>query len=137
MVYLFLAPSQEAEEERRFGLAGVWAHPNQAPLSSLEEAARKLKLLIDMKEDWHYTFVQISEDSQHIPLCNDAHINVLVHGAPDRSACGLLSQLEVCQLLHLGGEMVYPEGLNGVLELVWVTLPKLPIWEVESTVKAT
>ena len=57
MAYLLLAPAQEAEEERRFGLAGVLVHPNQALLSSLEGEARKLKLLINMKEDWHYTFV--------------------------------------------------------------------------------
>ena len=32
MAYLLLAPVQEVEEERRFGLAGVWVHPNQALL---------------------------------------------------------------------------------------------------------
>ena len=33
--------------------------------------------------------------------------------------------------------MIYPEGLNGGLESVWVTLPKLPLWEVESTSEDT
>ena len=52
MAYLLLALSQEAEEEKMFGLAGVWVHPNQAPLPSLEEAVKKLTLLISTKEDW-------------------------------------------------------------------------------------
>ena len=57
MAYLLLVPSQEAEEEKRFGLAGVWVHPNQFLLSSLKEAAKKLTLLISTKEDWYYTLV--------------------------------------------------------------------------------
>ena len=87
MAYLLLAPAQESEEERRFGLVGVWAHPNQALLPSLKEVARKLTLLINTK-DWHYTFVQVSEDFQHIPLSDASHISILVDGAPGRSACG-------------------------------------------------
>ena len=114
----------------------MWVHPNQALLPSLEEVVRKLTLLINTKKDWHYVFVQVSEDLQHIPLSDARHISVLVDGAPSRSACGQLSQLEVCQLLHLGSEVVYPEGLNG-LELVWVPLHKLLIWEAESTGEAT
>ena len=42
MAYLLLAPSQEVVEEIRFGLAGVWVHPNQTLLPSLEEVAKKL-----------------------------------------------------------------------------------------------
>ena len=79
----------------------------------------------------------VSTDLQHISLFNARHISILVDGTPGRSTCGQPSQLEVCQLLQLGSEVVYPEGLNGGLELVWVTLPKLPIWEAESTGKAT
>ena len=59
--------SKRQREERRFGLVGVWVHPNQACLLSLEEAARKLTLLINMKKGWHYAFVHICEDLQHIP----------------------------------------------------------------------
>ena len=137
MAYLLLAPVQGVEEERRCSLVAVWVHPSQTLLPSLEEVTRKLTFLINLKEDWHYTFVWVSKDSQHIPLSDTRYIRVLVDGAPGRSACWHLSQLEVCQLLHLGGEVVYPEGLKGDLELLWVPLPKLPIWEVESTGKAT
>ena len=89
-----------------------------------------------MKEDWHYAFVCISEDSQHILLSDIGHISILADGAPSRNTCGWLSQLEVHKLLHLGGKVVYPEGLNGVSEPVWVTLPKLPIRKVDSTGEA-
>ena len=44
--YLLLAPNQ-AVEERRFGLVAVWTHPCQAHLPSLDEAVRKLTLLIN------------------------------------------------------------------------------------------
>ena len=70
---------------------------------------------------------------KHLPLYDTGHISILVDRAPSRSACGQLSQLEVCQLLYLGRVMIYPEGLNGGLKLVQVTLPKLPLWEAEST----
>ena len=67
MAYLLLVPAQEAEEERRFGLVVVWVHPSQTLLPSLEEAARKLTLLINIKEDWPYAFAWVCKDSQHTP----------------------------------------------------------------------
>ena len=137
MAYILLAPSQETEEEKRFGLAGVWVHPNQFLLSSLEEAVKKLTLLISTKEDWYYALVHINEDAQHLPLSDVGHISVVVDGTPSRSACGHLSQLEVHQLLHSGGVVIYPGGLNGGLEPVWVTLLKLPLWEMGSTSEDT
>ena len=95
MTYLLLVPSQEAKEEKRFGLAGVWIHPNQFLLFSLEDVAKKLTSLISTKEDWYYTLVQVNEDAQHLPLSDARHIGILVDRSPSRSACGHLSQLEV------------------------------------------
>ena len=115
----------------------MWVHPNQTLLPCLEEAAKKLTLLISTKEDWYYIFMRVIEDMPHLPLSDARHISILVDGAPGRGACGCLRQLEVCQLLYLGGVVIYPEGLNGGLESVWVTLPKLPHLEVESTSKDT
>ena len=70
MAYLLLAPDQAVGEERKCGLVAVWTHPHQACLPSLDEVARKLALLINTGEDWSYTFMQLNEDSQHIPLSN-------------------------------------------------------------------
>ena len=132
MAYLLLEPNQVVEEERKFGLVAVWTHPCQAHLPSLEEVVRKLALLINTGEDWAYTFTQLNEDSQHIPLSTTAYISTMKDGAPSRSACRHLSHLEVHKLPQCGVEVVYPEGLNGGLELLWVTLPKPPIWDSDS-----
>ena len=67
MAYLWLVPAQEVEEEKRFGLEGVWVHPNQTLLPSLE-ATKKLTLTISTKEDWYYPFVRVNEDTQHLPF---------------------------------------------------------------------
>ena len=64
-------------------------------------------------------------------------ISILIDGAPSRSTCGHLSQLEIYQLLQLGCEVVYTEGLNGGLEPVQIPHPKLPIWEAEYTCEDT
>ena len=88
MAYLLLVPSQEVEEEKRFCLAGVWVHPTQILLPSLEEAVKKLTLLISTKEDWYYALVQVNEDMQHLPLSDAGHISILVDGAASRSTCG-------------------------------------------------
>ena len=83
--------------------------PNASSLSR-GGSAKKLTLLISTKEDWYYALVQVNEDVQHLPLSDTGHISILVDGAPSRSTCGHLSQLEVCQLLHSGGVVIYPGG---------------------------
>ena len=113
MTYLLLVPDQVVEEERRFGLVAAWIHPCQAHLPSLDEAVRKVTLLINTGEDWTYAFTQLIEDSQHIPLSTARHISAMIDGASSRSTCGHRSHLEVCKPLQCGVEMVYPEGLNG------------------------
>ena len=135
MAYLLLALAQEVEEERKFGLVMVWVHLCQVLLISLDEAVKKLTLLINTRKDWAYIFVQLWKDSWHVPLSNARHLSVMVDGAPSRSACRCPSHLEVHKLLQFGSKMVYPEGLNGGLEPLCVPLPKQLIWDVESTGK--
>ena len=48
----------------------------------------------------------------------------MIYGMPSRNACGHLCQLEVHQLLQSENQVVYPKGLNGVLELVLTSLPE-------------
>ena len=101
-----------------FRLAMVWAHPYLAWLSSLDEVAKKLTLFINLGDNWAYTFVELNKNAQHVPLSNEGHLSTMVDGVPCRSACRHLCQLKVCQLLQCGDQVVYPEGLNGGLELV-------------------
>ena len=131
--YLLIALAQVVKEERKFRLVAVWVNPCQTLLSSLEEAVKKLALLINTGDDWPYTFVQLCGDSQHVPLSNAGHISVMVDGAPSRSTCGCLSCLEVCKLLQCSSEVVYPEGLNGGFKPIWVPLPKQSVSDAEST----
>ena len=42
----------------------------------------------------------------------------MIDGAPSRSMCRHLHQLEVYKLLQCGDQVLYPKGLNGGLELV-------------------
>ena len=51
MAYLLIVPAQAVEEERIFRLVAVWVHTCQTFLSSLEEAAKKLTLLINTGDD--------------------------------------------------------------------------------------
>ena len=113
----------------------VWVHSYQALLLSLDEAAKKLALLINTKQHWPYAFMQLCEDSQHIPLSHTRHLSIMVDSAPSRNACRHLSHLEVCKVLQFGSEVVYPEGLNGGLEPLQVPLPKQSIWDADSTSK--
>ena len=135
MAYLLIVPLQAVEEERKFRLVAMWVHSFQTLLSSLEEAAKKLTLLINTRDDWPFAFMQLCEDSQHIPFFDARHISIMVDGAPSKSTWGCLSCLEVHKLLQCGSEVVYPEGLNGGFELIWFPLPKQSVWDVESTNK--
>ena len=116
MAFLLIVLGKTVEGEMAFRLAMVWAHPYQACLSSLDEVARKLALLIDIGDNWVYTFVQLNEGTIHVPLSIEGHITTMIDGVPSRSTCGCLCQLEVCKLLQLGYQVVCPEGLNGGLE---------------------
>ena len=122
LAFLLIVPKKTNEGEMAFRLAVVWVHPYQACLSSLDEVAKKFTLLIDSGDNWAYAFVWLNEDSQHIPLPKEGHHSAMIDGAPIRSMCGCLCQLEVCQLLHYGDQVVYPKGLNGGLEPVLTSL---------------
>ena len=116
----------------------VWANPYQAWLSSLDEALKKLTLLINLGDNWAYTFVQLNEDDQqHVPLSNEGHLSTMVDEAPCRNMCGCLHQLEVCKLLQCGDQVVYPKGLNGGLEPVQTSLSGSLIWGMDMLGKPT
>ena len=105
-----------------FVLAVVWAHPYQECLSSLDEAVKKLTMLINSGDNWAYAFVWLNEDAQHVPLSKEGHLSTMIDGVPSRSMCGHLHQLDICQLLQCGDQVVYPERLNGGLDPVLTSL---------------
>ena len=95
MVFLLIAPEKTIQGEVAFGLTMVWAHPYQACLSSMDEAAKKLTLLINSGNNWAYTFVQFNKDAQHMALHKEGHLSTMIDGMPNRKVCECLCQLEV------------------------------------------
>ena len=57
-----------------------------------------------------------------MPLPKGKHLGILPQGKVEETSCGWISQLDVCQLLSAGPQVVYPSGLNGHNEPVITTL---------------
>ena len=74
--------------------------------------------------DWPYALAQLYEGSNHAPLPKDKHIGILPQGKVEKSPYGWISQLEVCQLLSTGPQVIYQVGLNGGDQPVTIILPE-------------
>ena len=107
-----------------YGLSMVWVNPYQARAPTVEEAFKQLTALVSSGPDWPYTLVQLNGDTCHAPLPREGHLSVLPEGGTSIAACRRVSQLEVCQLLSLGLQVVYPVGLNGCEIPLITSLPK-------------
>ena len=132
MAYLLIVLGKTINGEMAFRLAMVWAHPHQATLSSLDEVARKLTLLINIGDIWAYTFMQLNEGTLYVPLSNEGHIKTMIDGVPSSKTCGYLCQLEVCKLLQCGDQVVCPEHLNRGLEPLLLPFPKPPVRDMDT-----
>ena len=77
------------------------------------------------KTDWPYALAQLYEGSCRAPLPKDKHLGILPQGNAEETSCEWISQLNTCQLLSTGSQVVYPSGLNGQDEPVITTLPEL------------
>ena len=102
----------------------AWVSPKQARASTMEEAVEKLAACPFNGMDWPYTLVQLYEGSGHAPLPKGKHLDILPQGKAEETSCGQISQLNICQLLSVGPQVVYPSGLNGHDEPIITTLPE-------------
>ena len=102
----------------------VWVHPYQARVSTLGATAKHLIQLASTGAKWPYAVVQLNGDAHHVPLPKEGHLSVLAEEHTSLVPYGRIQQLEVCQLLSPGSQVVYPEGLNGHQVLVIMTLPE-------------
>ena len=100
----------------------------QACYHSLEEVAHKFALLVDESADWAYTFVWLNKALSHGPLSSEGHISTMTDGVPCVDTHGQLHQLQICKLLQHDKKVVCPEGLNGELEALQFSFPKVPLW---------
>ena len=114
MAYLFIALGKTVEGKMVFWLVMVWAHPHQACLSSLDEAVRKLALLINIGDNWVYTFVQLNEGTLHVPLSNEGHISTMINGTQSSNACRCVSIGSVEAPAMQGSSSVPKKAQTGV-----------------------
>ena len=115
---------EDTKRDRHYGISLVWVHPNQVRVATMEEAVKKLTAFISSGVDWPYALAQLCKDPHHAPLPKNKHLDVLPQGKVQETFCGWISQLEVCQLLATGPQVIYPLGLNGHDEPIITTLPE-------------
>ena len=91
----------------------VWVHSYQARVSTIDSTAEQLAQLASTGPNWPYAMVQLNGNACHVPLPTEGHLSVMVEGSMSNVPYRKICQLEVCQLLSSGTQVVYPEGLNG------------------------
>ena len=123
MAYL-LVHLGNTTEDRQYGVSLVWVNPNQTRTSTMEEAVEKLAACPSSGTNWPYALAQLYEGSGHAPLPKGKHLGILPQGKAEETSCGQISQLDVCQLLSAGPQVVYPSGLNRHDEPIITTLPE-------------
>ena len=121
---IYLVHLGNTTEERQYGVSLVLVNPHQTRTSTMEEVVEKLTTCPSSGTDWPYVLVQLYEGSGHMPLPKGKHLGILPQGKAEETSCGLISQLDICQLLSTGPQVVYPSGLNGHNEPIITTLPE-------------
>ena len=114
------------EGDNVFGLSAIWVHPYQARAPTIGEAVKLLTPLPSTGSDCPYALVQFNEDACHAPLPKEGQLSIQVAGSTGSATCRRVSQLQVCQLLSSGSQVVYPAGLNGC-EVPLITSPPEPM----------
>ena len=100
-------------------------HPNQVRVATIEEVVENLTTYTSSGVDRPYALAQLCKDPHHAPLPKNKHLGVLPQRKAQETFCGWISQLEVCQLLATGLQVIYPIGLNRHYEPIITTLPDL------------
>ena len=124
ITFLLVLAEEEATGARVYGLSTIWVNPSQARVPSMEEAVGKLTACVFSGPNWPYTLVHLHEGTHHVPLPKEGHVGILSHRGVEVTPCGQISQLEVCQLLIAGPQVIYPIGLNGHHEPIITSLPE-------------
>ena len=90
----------------------------------MEEAIWKLTPWASSGPNWPYTLVQLHKGTHHVPLPKEGHLGILPQRGTEATPCRQISQLEVCQLLVTGPQVIYPIRLNGCEEPIITSLPE-------------
>ena len=124
VTFLLVLAKEGSAVERVYGLIMVWVHPYQARVSMIDGAAKQLAKLASTGSDWPCALVWLNGDAQHVSLPIEGHWSVMMEGNTSNVPHGKIHQLQVCQLLGSGSQVVYLEGLNGCQIPVIKTLPE-------------
>ena len=119
-----MLPKEGIAEERVYRLTMVWVHPYQASICTLGCTAEQLTQVASTGPNWPYALVQLNGDACHVPLPKEGHLSVMAEEHTSHVPYRKIQQLEVCQLLSSGSQVVYLEGLNGCQVWVIMTLPE-------------
>ena len=90
----------------------------------MEEAVGKLTAWISSGPNWPYALVPLHKGTCHAPLSKEGHLGTLPQRWAELNPGRQISQLEVCQLLITGTQVVYPMGLNRCKESILTSLPE-------------
>ena len=123
MAYLLVCLGN-IKEEVQYSVSLVWVSPDQARASTMGEAVEKLATCPSSGSDWPYALAWLYGGSGHAPLPKGKHLGILPQGNAEETSYGWISQLNICQLLSTGPQVVYPSGLNGHDEPIITTLPE-------------
>ena len=66
ITFLLVSTKEEATGDRMYGLSTVWVNPYQARVSTVEETVRQLMVLVSSGPNWHYTLVQLNQDTHDL-----------------------------------------------------------------------
>ena len=123
-IAFLLVQVEDAIGDRHYGISIVWANPSQVRAASMEKVVKKLTDCTSSGTDWFYTLVWLHKGTCHVPLPKEGHLGILPQRGAEATPCGQISQLEVCQLLVVSPQVIYPVGLNGQDEPVITSLPE-------------
>ena len=124
ITFLLVLAKEKATGYRKYGLSTLWVNPSQARVPSMEEVVEKLTAWASSGPDWPYALVQLHEGTHHAPFPKEGHLSILPQRGVESTPCRQISQMEVCQLLIAGPQVVYPIRLNGSEEPVINSLPE-------------
>ena len=124
VAFLLVLTTGCTEGDKVFGLSMIWVHLYQARLPTIEEAVKMLTPPLSTRSDCPYTLVWFNRDACHVPLPMEGQLSIQVMEGTSNAACKRVSQLQVCQLLSSGSQVVYPAGLNGCEVLLITFLPE-------------
>ena len=100
-------------DDRVYGLSTIWVNPYQARISTVEEVVKQLTAMVSTGPDWPYALVWLNGDVCHMPVPREEYLSIQVEEGTSSATYRRVSQLEVCQLLRSGSQVIYLVGLNG------------------------